>query len=136
MFKKLFPTSIILMATVLISCTESAPNIKEGLWEIITKMTIQGMEMPPMIHAQCITKNDLVPKGSEQPGQECEITDVKLNGDTVTWTMTCTGQDGNIKGTGEIKYSGERFNGTMKISMPQNMEMSSHLRGERIGDCK
>jgi Protein of unknown function (DUF3617) len=49
--------------------------MKEGLWEITTKMKMQGMDMPPVKHTQCITKDDLVPRGSQQPGQECEIAD-------------------------------------------------------------
>lgn len=137
MFKKLFATFIILMAAISITCADSGPNMKEGLWEITTKMQMQGMNMPPVKHTQCITKNDLVPQGSGQPGQECQITDVKVNGNTVKWTMKCTGQGGNVKGTGEITYSGDTFKGTMTISIPQaNMEMTNHLSGKRIGNCK
>lgn len=137
MLKKLFAVSIILLAAISITCADSGPNMKEGLWEITTKMQMQGMDMPPVKHTQCITKNDLVPQGSQQPGQECEIIDVKTNGNTVTWTMKCTGQSGEVTGTGEITYSGDSFKGTMTISMPQaNMEMSSNLSGKRIGKCK
>ena len=137
MLKKLFDASIILMTAISISCADSGPNMKEGLWEITTKMQMQGIEMPPVAHTQCITKNDLVPQGSQQPGQECEITDVKKSGNTVTWTMKCTGQGGNVIGAGEITYSGDSFKGTMAITMPQaNMEMTSQLSGKRIGKCK
>jgi len=137
MLKKLFAALIILMAAISISCADSGPNMKEGLWEITTKMQMQGMDMPPVTHTQCITKNDLVPQGSQQPGQECKITDVKTSGNTVTWTMKCTGQGGEVIGSGEITYSGDRFKGTMTITMSRgNMEMSSHLSGKRIGKCK
>jgi len=137
MLKKIFVASIIMMIAISISCADSGPNMKEGLWEITTEMKMQGMEMPPVKHTQCITKDDLVPQGSQQPGQECEITDVKKSGNTVTWTMKCTGQGGEVIGTGEITYSGDSFKGTMAISMPQaNMEMTSHLSGKRIGNCK
>ena len=137
MLKKLFAASIILMAAISTSCADSGPNMKEGLWEITTKMQMQGMDMPPVKHTQCITKNDLVPQGSQQPGQECEIIDVKTNGNTATWTMKCTGQSGEVIGTGEITYSGDSFKGTMTILIPQaNIEMTSHLSGKRIGKCK
>ncbi len=137
MLKKRFVVSIILMVAILVSCADSGPNMKEGLWEITTKMQMQGVDMPPVKHTQCITKNDLVPQGSQQPGQECEIIDVKTNGNTVTWTMKCTGQGGDVTGTGEITYSGDSLKGTMTISMSQaNMEMTSHLNGNRIGNCK
>ncbi|MGM0664355.1 MAG: DUF3617 family protein, partial [Thermodesulfobacteriota bacterium] len=34
----------------------------------------------------------------EQPGQECEIIDMKVSGNTVTWTMRCSGQGGDVEG--------------------------------------
>ncbi|TET92310.1 MAG: DUF3617 family protein [Desulfobacteraceae bacterium] len=136
MLKKLFFGSIILLTAISISFAASGPNMKEGLWEITTKTKMPGMEMPPMKHTQCITKNDLVPQSS-QPGQECKITETKVIGNTVTWTMQCKTQDGEMKGTGKITYSGDSFEGTIIISMPQaNMKITTHISGKRIGDCK
>lgn len=136
MLKKLFFGSIILLTAISISFAASGPNMKEGLWEITTKTKMPGMEMPPMKHTQCITKNDLVPQSS-QPGQECKITETKVIGNTVTWTMQCKTQGEEMKGTGKITYSGDSFEGTIIISMPQaNMKITTHISGKRIGDCK
>jgi len=136
MLKKLFAASIILLTAISISFAASGPNMKEGLWEITTKTKMPGMEMPPMKHTQCITKNDLVPQSS-QPGQECKITETKVIGNTVTWTMQCKTQGGEMEGTGKITYSGDSFEGTMIMSMPQaNMKITTHISGKRIGDCK
>ncbi len=136
MLKKLFFGSIILLTAISITFAGSGPNMKEGLWEITTKTKMPGMEMPPMKHTQCITKNDLVPQSS-QPGQECKITETKVIGNTVTWTMQCKTQGGEMKGTGKIIYSGDSFEGTMIMSMPQaNMKITTHISGKRIGDCK
>lgn len=136
MLKKLFAASIILLIAISISFAGSGPNMKEGLWEITTKTKMPGMEMPPMKHTQCITKNDLVPQSS-RPGQECKITETKVIGNTVSWTMQCKTQGGEMKGTGKITYSGDSFKGTMIMSMPQaNMKITSHISGKRIGDCK
>lgn len=136
MLKKLFFGSIILLTAISITFAASGPNMKEGLWEITTKTKMPGMEMPPMKHTQCITKNDLVPQSS-QPGQECKITETKVIGNTVTWTMQCKTQGGEMKGTGKITYSGDSFEGTMIMSMPQaNMKITTHISGKRIGDCK
>lgn len=136
MLKKLFFGSIILLTAISISFAASGPNMKEGLWEITTKTKMPGVEMPPMKHTQCITKNDLVPQSS-QPGQECKITETKVIGNTVTWTMQCKTQGEEMKGTGKITYSGDSFEGTIIISMPQaNMKITTHISGKRIGDCK
>jgi len=135
MYKKFFAALIILLTAVSISFAGSMPDMQEGLWEITTKTQMPGMEMPPTKHTQCLTKNDLVPQGS-QPGQECEITDIKMDGNTVSWTMLCKGQGGEVRGTGKITYNGDGFTGIMKITMPQaNMDMTSHIHGRRIGDC-
>ncbi len=61
MIKKLFAASIILIAAISISCGDSSPNINEGLWEITTKMNMQGMDMPTVTHTQCITKKPRSP---------------------------------------------------------------------------
>ena len=105
MVKKLFFASIILLIAISISFAGSVPNMKEGLWEITVKTEMPGMEMPPMKHTQCMTKKDFVPQGPQQPGQECKITDVKVDGNTVTWTIKCTTQGGEMKGTGKTTYS-------------------------------
>ena len=137
MVKKLFFASIILLTAISISFAGSVPNMKEGLWEITVKTEIPGMEMPPMKHTQCLTKKDFVPQGSQQPGQECKITDVKVDGNTVTWSLECKSPGVEMKGTGKTTYSGNSFKGTMVMSMPQtNMNITTHMSGKRIGDCK
>jgi len=137
MVKKLFFASIILLTAISISFAGSGPNMKEGLWEITVTIKMPGMEMPPMKHTQCMTKKDFVPQGPQQPGQECNIADVKVDGNTVTWTIQCTTQGGEMKGTGKMTYSGESFEGTMIMLMPStNMKITNLMSGKRIGDCK
>ncbi|MFH1675123.1 MAG: DUF3617 family protein [Pseudomonadota bacterium] len=138
MLKKLFVASVVLFATISISFAGSVPNMQEGMWEITSKVEMPGMpmEMPPVTYTQCLTKEDLVPQSS-QPGQECKITQTKVTGNTVTWTMQCKGQGGTMTGTGSVTYSGNSFKGTIKMTMPEsNMEMTCHISGHRIGDCE
>jgi hypothetical protein len=99
MLKRLFTALVILLAAVSFSFAASGSNMKEGLWEITSTVKMQGMNMPSHTHTQCITKNDLVPKSS-QPGQECTISDYKIEGNTVTWSIQCSTQGGDMKGTG------------------------------------
>ena len=139
MLKKLFAVSVILLAIFSISFAGSVPDIKEGEWEITTKMNIpaMGMEMPPMKHTQCLTKKNLIPQKS-QSGQECKISQTKVTGNTVTWTMQCSGgHGGEMKGSGEITYSGNSFKGKIELKGTQpNSGTTSHLSGQRIGDSK
>ncbi len=137
--KKLFIAFLILFITISISFADSSPNMKEGKWEITTKTEMPGMpmQMPAVTQVQCLTKEDLVPQNSQQGGGDCKITDIKVAGNTVSWTMHCSGQGGETKGSGEITYSGDSFKGTMKMIMTQaNMKMVSVMNGTRIGDCE
>ena len=115
-----------------------SPNMEPGLWEITTETHMQGMNMPPSTITQCITKDDLIPRPGSQPGQEqeCEITDVKVSGDTVTWRMRCTGEGGDVESQGSITYHGDRFEGISTVNIiDAGMTMESHMTGRRIGEC-
>jgi hypothetical protein len=141
MLQKFFIVSIIVLTAISTSFAGSELNMQEGKWEITTQMRVPGMpvNMPPMKNTQiqCLTKKDFVPQSS-QPGQECEITEKKIIGSTITWTMVCKNPGGEMKGTGKVTYKGDTFEGTMKMLMPQqdNMEVTSHVSGRRTGSCK
>ena len=119
-------------------------NLHEGLWEITTKMEIEGMpmKMPARKRTQCLTNKNMlktmVPKEQAQE-EECKITDQKISGNTVTWTMKCSGKDA-MEITGKTTYHGDTFEGT--IIMISNdpdegkMKMINHISGKRVGECK
>jgi len=135
LFIKLFALSAILLGAFSISLAGSGPNMKDGLWEITTKVEMPGMpmKMPSMTHTQCITSENAVPDSS-QPGQECKIFENHVDGDTVTWRMECDTPEGKASANGKIVYSGETFKGTIEMSM-QGMKMLQQMSGRRIGEC-
>ena len=139
MVKELCIVLAMLVTTTSVSFAGSELNMQEGQWEITTNMEIPSMpmNMPPMKHTQCLMKKDIVPQSS-QAGQECTISQTKVTGNTVTWVMQCSGgPGGNTKGNGTITYDGSSMKGTIKLTDTQSkMEMTSHLTGQRIGDCK
>ncbi len=117
------------------------PNMQEGLWEITSSIEMPGMPaMAPMKHTQCLTKKDLVPQ-SQEKSQDCKITQTGMSGNTVTWTMKCSGEEGAMEGTGKITYSGDTFQGTMTMNIQNpgqggKMQMIQRMTGRRIGNCK
>ncbi len=127
--------SVVVLSALSSSLAGSGPNMKDGLWEITTKVEMPGMPMsiPAMKHTQCITQENAVPESS-QPDQECQITDQKVVGDTVTWSMECDTPEGKSTATGNINYDGDTFEGTIKMKI-EGMEMIQNLNGQRIGDC-
>ena len=114
-----------------------ASPMRPGNWEVTTKMTMQGMEMPAMKVPQCITaamiKNpeSAIPQG---PGQgDCKVADYKLSGNSATYTMTC--KEPPMTAVGEMKYSGtDAYTGTLKIDMG-GQTMTIVYDAKRIGEC-
>lgn len=137
------PTAIALLATSLILGTAQAagPNMREGMWEITSKMDMPGsnVAMPQQTVKHCLTKKDVedpkrtTPAGGDQ--NRCKMTDYKLQGNTATWAVACEGQG---SGTGTITYSGDSYSGSQTMNMKtsgQAMNMKMNFSGRRIGDC-
>jgi hypothetical protein len=133
--KKLLFFLLFLLLPAAMSLAGDSPNMKPGLWEITTKTHMQGMNLPPSTVTQCLTEDDMVPSSS-QPGQECEVIDMKTSGNTVTWTMKCTSGGQKVKSKGSVEYYGTSFKGTVTTILEDGMEIESAMTGKRLGDCK
>lgn len=134
--KKLFTALFIFFAGISICFAGSNLNIQEGLWEITVKSEMPGGEIAPITQKQCLTREDFIPKGSTHQGEKCKIEDVKIVGNTVTWSHECEAGGAKIKGSGKVTYSGDRFEGTMMMSLPDvNLNIISKMKGRRIGEC-
>jgi hypothetical protein len=110
-------------------------NLEEGTWEVTSQVKMQGMTMPPMTFSQCITKSDVVPQGDVSGQENCKVSDVTTVGNTVTWTLTCSGQGGTMQGKGKITYSGTSFEGEMTTET-MGMVMVTQMTGRRTGPCQ
>ena len=137
MLKKPFTAVIVLLAITTFSFAGSDVSFNPGKWEITSKMEMAGgMNIPSHTSTQCMAKDNIVPQNT-QPGQECVVAETKTTGNTITWTMECKGQQGNMKGVGKITYDGDTFKGEMVMSIPMgNMKITSKMSGRRIGDCR
>ena len=138
MLKNTFIFSICCAAFFFVTQAIGGVNMKEGLWEITSNLEIvgMGMHMPPTTYTQCLTKNDMVPKDQEE--SQCRITDQKVSGNTVTWSMQCTGE-GSMSMVGKITYSGNTLQGTTTMTADNPggpMKMINTISGKRIGECK
>lgn len=136
MVKKLMAGVILWLAVVSFAHASSGPDLNEGMWEITVNFEIPGMpmKMPPSTYTQCIKKNQAVPR-DEQPGQECVSKDVTTKGNTVTWTVVCNNQGGQMTGKGQVTYHKDKMDGRMTME-GQGMNMISHFKGHRIGACQ
>jgi hypothetical protein len=118
---------------------------RDGNWQVTMEMDMPGMPkaMPPMTMTQCLTKQDaedptkLAPQGRGNAPSNCKVSDYKTEGNKVTWSMRCEGEN-PMTGTGEFVYSGDTYAGTMKMTTGrggQPMTMTMKYTGKRLGDC-
>ena len=118
-------------------------NMKEGKWEISGEMKMEGMPFPmppvPVKFEQCLTKKDMVPVKREK-NQDCKTPNAKIEGDTVTWSMTCTDKNRVTESTGSATYKGDVFSSTMHTKTTDakgsKTESTMKMSGKRTGDCK
>ena len=137
MVKRIFSLGLAFSIIFSMGTAFASPKFKPGKWEITTETEMVGMpmKMPPQTHTQCLTGEEFVPQ-NKQPGNECQISDVKTDGNTVTWKITCSTQGGQMEGSGRITYSNDTFNGTMDMVMKASgMGIKNKISGRRVGDC-
>jgi hypothetical protein len=90
------------------------------------------------MHRFRLTLKDRIPQGKDATG-ECNVVDVSGSGDTVQWTMRCSDANGSTEAKGEVTYSGKSMQGVSHIttsSRGETMQMTSRMKGHRIGPCK
>lgn len=110
---------------------------KPGKWEVKIQTEVPGMpfKMPPVTTTVCLTEEDVqdpqkaVPN---DPKSDCKVSDYKIDGNTVTWSMDCPKQ--KMKGTGEITYDDSSYTGTMNMTVGEQ-EMKMKYSGAWKGEC-
>ncbi len=129
-------TAILIAFLVLffVRIASAGMEMRDGLWEITSKMEMPGMpmQMPAVKHTQCLTSKDNVPLDTEH---DCKIKNTDVKGNTVTWEMHCVSEGKPMKSIGKITYKGDTFEGETKMEM-DGMNMTQHMSGRRIGNCK
>lgn len=121
---------------------QAAPNMKDGMWEITTKVEMPGMPMaiPPTKHTQCLTSKEAIPQQPEKGNQECKMTSIKMDGDSVSWAMQCRTKEAALDGTGKVTYKGDSMNGVMTMNIKESkqgtMQMTYRMSGKHVGACK
>ena len=118
---------------------------RDGQWEVKMEMNMPGLpaNMPAMTTTQCITPAEasdpqkmMPPQGrgrGANPG-DCKMSDYKVDGNTVTWSMTCEGRQ-PMTGAGKFVYAENSYTGTMTMNMQGRGEMTMTYTGKRLGDC-
>jgi len=136
MLRKLFMITLVSFMIVSFSMVCAGIHMNPGKWEITTQTEMAGMPSQSVSHVQCITADDMVPM-SQDANQECQVTDIVYNGNTVSWKISCGGQGGGMEGTGSVTYNGNSMNGVMNMTITGggNMQIKNTMIGRRLGEC-
>jgi hypothetical protein len=110
---------------------------KPGKWQIKMQMEIPGMpfKMPPITTSVCLTEEDLADPQKAVPTdskQKCTVSDYKVSGNTVTWSIDCPKD--KTKGTGEITYTDSSYTGSMDMTVGEQ-QMKTNYSGKWLGEC-
>lgn len=121
----------------------AAPNLQDGLWEITSRIEVQGMpmamQMAPVKHTACLTQKDAVPQKAEKD-QQCKILNNHIDGNTVSWSMECREKGQVVTSSGKVTYAGTSFSGSSQTTIEQpgqgKVQINNPMSGKRIGNCK
>jgi hypothetical protein len=135
-------TLSLIAAVAVLSFTASAPaqEMPGGLWEIKTKMDMPGM--PPEMAAKmgghtmthCVKPGERKWNEQKNPNErdkQCEQTDMKTDGNKVSWKMKC--KDGTT-GEGSVTHNGkDAYKMDMTMNSPHG-SMKMQTEGKRVAD--
>lgn len=114
----------------------AAAAMKEGMWEITTKVDIPGIpvKVPPQTVKHCYTKEEVKDQKKVVATQkDCTVTDFRQSGNKVTWKMKCTGPNAGTM-TGETIFKGDSFASTM-ITESKGQKTKAKVNAKRVGAC-
>jgi hypothetical protein len=122
---------------------------RDGKWEVTTLMSMPNMPapMPPSTNTVCVTKEDAadpqkaaqsaVPAGRGPAQNDCKMSDYKVVGSRVSYTMTCTTPQA-MKMSYDVVYGVDKYDGTITMDVArggQTMQMTQKVSAKRLGDC-
>lgn len=160
--------TVVMLLLGLLPMSASAEEVREGRWQYTSTMQMegmpampqmpQGMQLPPGVqlpqgmkslnmgpggmsstYESCITKDKLVPQDQARE-RDCKISDMKRNGNRISWTASCTMPDGGTaESVGEGSYNGDSSQMVVKTKASHQghaMNMTMNISGKYLGPCR
>ena len=126
-------------------------KMKEGMYETRIEMDMgQVPGMPPgmgkqnFTHQHCVSDKDIdkgtFSKGRDGkggPNESCEVKNMKMSGNTATYTMECSKP--KMSADNKITFNGNGYVMDMKMTMDHGggpMTMNQHMESRYVGPCK
>ena len=140
MKKTIFIATPICMIFTNLATADTLP-IDPGLWEFTSTATnpFTGQQESET-DTECIVEDEYDPEKEMEieDDMDCEVGESNLNGDTLTFSMSCNTQGEQMTMNAVYQSDGDTVQGTMVIEMSfggQTMTSEGSFAGKRIGDC-
>ena len=127
--------ALVILAALLAALPATGQESKGDLWETTSQMSMEGVpfKMPANTMKVCSAKEWKEPPGGSDRSRNCKASNMRIDGNKVTWDVACTGPA--MTGTGEILREGtDGFTGTIKFKSAEG-SMTVNLKGRRLGGC-
>jgi hypothetical protein len=115
--------------------------VKPGKWEMTSTMTMSMMPQPQTNTVTECIKDDHIDPDSFNMDEEnpCSIGDVNVDGNTLSWSISCPNAAGQMDGQWEMTSNGDSLSGSGTMSAEfggQKMGFDMTWDGKRVGDCE
>jgi hypothetical protein len=124
-------------SVIAVSVAAYAGPMNPGKWQITVATAIAGMDdaaVPPTTVTECVTSEEAAnpqPPATGQ-GSDCKINDYKVNGKTITWSISCPKED--LTGSGSMTFNGDSYAGATQMKIG-DAAITQKLTGQRLGSC-
>ena len=133
----------VFLATALLAPMPAAAasiSLNPGLWETTMTRTNPMTGAPTTeTTTECVTDKSFDPREMMKDAGGCTLTDESLDGDTLTFGMSCDVEGGgNATIAGRFQTDGSTGNGEMTMNMNMggmSMAMDMNWTARRLGDC-
>lgn len=115
-------------------------NLQPGKYETISEISMPGspVKPSPTTGTACITAKDVEGRWGQNlpsaPGSTCTVSDYHQDGNKVTLTRTCTGQD-TVTQRGEVTFAGTSYSGVWEMTNSSGRTWTVRFTAKRIGEC-
>lgn len=121
--------------------TGQAPTLSPGKYEATLQVSIDGESEPPEKDDQCLSKSDI--DGLDQwlaraHGADCDATDRKVAGGTITFVVRCADDGEQTSTRGELVTRQDAFDAVLRRTDDTGalkMESTFSIAARRTGDC-
>jgi hypothetical protein len=130
-------------ATTAVAASD-APAMKAGLWEIAIVERVPGSTNTRTITARaCYSADDVkvierVLPQQRDFGIKCQHREIKAQGASVSWRLTCTGKESTSSGAATMSLGTDSFTAEVKLDVkakgkPGKVEQA--ISGKWVGEC-